>query len=50
MKQPNWAATSPMTAVQTPIIAIETKKQRYPLKRPECVFSDRVGKKVNQTN
>jgi hypothetical protein len=33
MKQPNWAATSPMTAVQTPIIAIEQTKQRYPLKR-----------------
>jgi hypothetical protein len=34
MKQPNCAATSPMTAVHTPIMAIEQKKQIYPLKRP----------------
>ena len=35
IKQPSWAATSPMTAVQMPIIAIEQTKQRYPLKRPD---------------
>ena len=34
MKHPKWPATSPMTAVQTPIIAIETTKQGYPLAIP----------------
>ena len=31
MKQPRWPATSPMTAVQRPIMAIEITKQGYPL-------------------
>ena len=31
MKQPRWPATSPMTAAQRPIMAIEITKQGYPL-------------------
>ena len=34
MKQPKWPATSPMTAVQTPIMQIETTKHGYPLAIP----------------
>ena len=34
MKQPKWPATSPMTAVQTPIMAMETTKHGYPLAIP----------------
>ena len=34
MKQPRCPATSPMMAVQTPIMAIERTKQGYPLPRP----------------
>lgn len=30
MKQPRWLATSPMTAVQTPIMAMAITKQGYP--------------------
>ena len=35
VKQPNCAATSPMTAVQTPIAAIDTTKQGQP-----CILSE----------
>ena len=34
MKQPKCPATSPMTAVHRPIIAIEITKQGYPLAIP----------------
>ena len=34
MKQPKWPATSPITAVQTPIMAMEMTKQGYPLAIP----------------
>ena len=34
MKQPKWPATSPMTAVQTPMKAMEITKQGYPLAIP----------------
>ena len=34
MKQPKWPATSPMTAVQRPIMAMETTKHGYPLAIP----------------
>ena len=41
MKQPKWPATSPITAVQTPIMAMEITKQGYPdpipAKRSHCV-------------
>ena len=34
MKQPKWAATSPITAVQAPIMKIEMTKHGYPLAIP----------------
>ena len=34
MKQPRWPATSPMTAVQAPMKAIEMTNVKYPLKIP----------------
>ena len=38
VKQPNCAATSPMTAVHTPIAAIDTTKQGQP-----CILSEQQG-------
>ncbi len=38
MKQPRWPATSPMTAVQRPMKAIEMTKQGYPLPMPIYYF------------
>ena len=34
MQQPSWLAMSPMTAVTMPMVPMETKKQRQPLKKP----------------
>ena len=38
MKHPRWPATSPITAVHTPIMAMEITKHGYPAPRPKGFF------------
>ena len=44
MKHPRWPATSPMTAVQTPIMAMEITKHGYPAPNPKQVWIEKFGK------
>ena len=48
MKQPRWPATSPMTAVQAPIMKIEITKVGYPLasaaKQGACISGQNLTK------
>ena len=44
MKHPRWPATSPMTAVQTPIMAMEITKHGYPAPNPIQVWKEKFGK------
>ena len=44
MKHPRWPATSPMTAVQTPIMAMEITKHGYPAPNPKQVWKEKFGK------
>ena len=50
MKQPNCAATSPMTAVQRPIMTIEKNKQGYPLPRPVVDIHQKGHRKIMAQN
>ena len=43
MKHPKWLATSPMTAVQTPIMAMEMTKQGYPPAMPVRAIAQKKG-------
>ena len=50
MKQPNCAATSPMTAVQIPIMTIERTKQGYPFARPVVSIHQEIDGKIMAQN
>ena len=41
-KQPRWPATSPMTAVRTPMAVMEARKARYPWYKAACKKGKRI--------